>query len=432
MTPGTKSGKAGSGSKGKSRASKGTGKKRPRTAPVKAGGRGSKASSREMKRSHLLPVLALWISVTVVLAGLIYWGVGGGPPKNKPTKAKKESHAAAPARVNHIAEPPKAMSPAKEAPWREPAPANQGRTVAVEPAKPVGHAAGTLDHEASPKAPEPGIVHEHSVPSAPPKPQTAEHKDAKAGSATQLASVSNLPVKPPPVRHPIPTPKMARIAIVIDDFGVDKDIAEKFLNIPMPVTFSVLPYQPHTKEIIELVHARGHEVILHVPMEPHGFPKVKPGRGALLLSMNGEGIRKTLDADIDSNPRIAGINNHMGSRFTENGHAMRSVLTDLQRRGMFFLDSYTSPKSVGYSLAKELKVPSLRRDVFLDDIQTGSAIKTQIDRLIQKAKIQGTAIAIGHPHPATLQVLSEEAPQFEKEGIAVVKLSELLDQTADR
>jgi hypothetical protein len=222
-------------------------------------------------------------------------------------------------------------------------------------------------------------------------------------------------------------PSIARLAIVIDDFGLDMKIARKFLDLPFPVTFSVLPHQPHSKEIAHLANGRGRQVMLHLPMEPQGYPKTNPGTGSLLLTMSSARIEETLRASLESHPHVVGVNNHMGSRFTEDEGSMRIVLKELNRRKLFFLDSFTSPKSVGYSLAKGFKVPAGRRDIFLDHDVSENAIRSQLHKAIRKARVEGSAIAIGHPHEATLKVLAENAGRFNEEKVAVVPAGELME-----
>jgi len=262
-----------------------------------------------------------------------------------------------------------------------------------------------------------------------PKPrESSPPKDEK----TLLAA---LPPDPLP-RHRIPTPPppppphldppMGRVAIVIDDFGQDLKVAKEFLQIPLSITFSVLPHQAHSREIARLAHSRGREVLLHMPMEPRGYPQVNPGTGALMLSMNAQDIQSSLRAALDTSPFFRGVNNHMGSRFTESAPAMELVLNELARKDMFFLDSRTSASSMGVFAARKLQVPTGRRDVFLDHVQTEEFVRAQIDQLIARAKARGSAIAIGHPYPSTLKVLKEQAGRFAQEGIAVVPCGELM------
>jgi len=222
------------------------------------------------------------------------------------------------------------------------------------------------------------------------------------------------------------TPPVARVAIVIDDFGLDLEMARKFAALPFPITFSILPHLPHSHETAEIARSQNRQVMLHMPMEPQGYPKMKPGPGALLLSMNDQAVLKALRDALQASPYVAGINNHMGSRFTERAKGMKVVIEEVGQRGLFFLDSATSPKSVATQLAQELRILHTRRDVFLDHSQTETAVKAQLKELIQKARLQGTAVAIGHPHGVTLRVLQGASEQLRREGIEVVSAGELV------
>lgn len=199
-------------------------------------------------------------------------------------------------------------------------------------------------------------------------------------------------------------------------------MAEKFVSLPIPITFSILPFQKHSKAIAELAHSHSREVILHIPMEPREYPKANPGRGALLLSMSGEEVLQKLQTAVDSTPYVQGVNNHMGSRFTENPDMMRIVLLELQKRKLYFLDSYTTSRSMGAAVAKEINLPHIQRDIFLDHVVTESAIQSQLDQLLTRARVEGGAVAIGHPHEATYRVLSRNTSRFRQKGIEVVSL----------
>ncbi len=222
---------------------------------------------------------------------------------------------------------------------------------------------------------------------------------------------------------------MGRIAIVIDDFGQDLNMAKRFLQIPLAITFSVLPHQANTREIARLAHSMGREVLLHVPMEPKGYPKVSPGTGALLISMNDDTILTSLRTALDTSPFFSGVNNHMGSKFTENESRMEVVLREIGRHGMFFLDSHTTATSVVVPTARRLRVPTGKRDIFLDHIQTEEFVSTQLDQLIARARTRGSAIAIGHPYECTLKILRRYVGRFAKEGIAVVPCGKLMTNT---
>jgi polysaccharide deacetylase 2 family uncharacterized protein YibQ len=173
-------------------------------------------------------------------------------------------------------------------------------------------------------------------------------------------------------------------------------------------------------------------VLVHLPMEPHGYPQVNPGPGALLLSMSDARLQEALNSALESVPFAAGVNNHMGSTFTEHEQPMKLVLAELRKRGLYFFDSYTTPQSIACATAAQLQMPCGRRDIFLDHEPQEDFVRAQLNRLIREAKIQGSAVAIAHPHPATLKVLTQEAERFNKERVAIVPLRELLMRSAAR
>jgi len=221
----------------------------------------------------------------------------------------------------------------------------------------------------------------------------------------------------------------ARVAIVFDDLGRDLAAADRLLATGEPITFSVLPFLPHSQETAERVHAAGEEVFLHLPMEPQAYPRIRPGKGGLLLAMDEETLRRQLDEDLAAVPFIDGVNNHMGSRLTEELAPMAVVMEVLAERGLFFLDSRTTPHSVAAEAAAQAGVPWLSRDLFLDNTQTPEAIAAQFDKLINLALTRGHAIAIGHPHPATLDALEAALPRLREAGIVVVPIADLLPST---
>ncbi len=259
---------------------------------------------------------------------------------------------------------------------------------------------------------------------------SATSSPAREGDTPAGAGVPERSGKDPGASPPAPgLPTLGRVAIVIDDFGVDLKAAKEFLTLPLALTFSVMPRQAHSREIAKLAHDHGHEILLHMPMEPHGYPQVNPGPGALLVSMGSTQVRQALQNALASVPYASGVNNHMGSTFTEQAEPLKSVLAELRSRGMYFLDSYTSNNSVACTMAEQMHVPCGRRDIFLDHEPTESFVRSQLQRLIREAKIQGTSVAIGHPHAATLKVLRQESNRFAEERVAVVPLREVLRHT---
>ncbi|MBA2847833.1 divergent polysaccharide deacetylase family protein [Thermosulfuriphilus ammonigenes] len=235
--------------------------------------------------------------------------------------------------------------------------------------------------------------------------------------------------EPPPPERPIKKPppirvKLPEISIVIDDMGYNNGLDQAFIDLPYPLTFSFLPYGPHTQELARLAKAKGHEILLHLPMESSsGTP---PGPGALYVYMDGQEIARILQEDLNRVPGVMGVNNHMGSRFTANPVKMRLLLLEIKRRGLIFLDSRTTAETVGYRLARELGIPSAERRVFLDHTVNKKAIRHELKRLIVLARSEGKAVAIGHPHKETLEVLKKELPRLKKKA-RLVPLSQVLN-----
>lgn len=204
------------------------------------------------------------------------------------------------------------------------------------------------------------------------------------------------------------------MAVVIDDMGRNLHFAKSLAELPYPVTFSVLPHQPHTSEVAELAAQKGRELLLHLPMEPKGYPKVNPGKGALFTTMTAKEMRAVLAEDLAQVPGARGANNHMGSRFTQTAPAMAVVMETLKDRGMYFLDSLTAPRSQGVPQAHAAGLPVYRRSVFLDNIRDTGAILRQLEKAERLAAGTGQAVAIGHPYPETLAALKEWGQRRER------------------
>jgi polysaccharide deacetylase 2 family uncharacterized protein YibQ len=218
-----------------------------------------------------------------------------------------------------------------------------------------------------------------------------------------------------------------KVAIVIDDLGVDNQIAQEILHWDVPLTFSILPFTPYSKSLAQEAHQQGKEVILHLPMEPHDYPKARPGEGVLLHEMDEEKLRRQLSKDIEAVPYIKGVSNHMGSRLMEDPEKLRIILKELKRKGLFFLDSRTTPQTAGLETAKSMGLKATERSLFLDHSKDPEDIKQQLEKLAQLSLSQGRAIGIGHPHPATLQSIKEMIPRMKEKGIEIVPLSTLME-----
>lgn len=217
-----------------------------------------------------------------------------------------------------------------------------------------------------------------------------------------------------------------KVAIVIDDMGFDRKVFREFVELGIPLTFAILPGERFSADIAKEARQLNYDVMLHLPMEPRN-PKKNAGNGVISLKMSREEMLRQLSMNLDAVPHVVGVNNHMGSLLTENRDAMNLLLEEIQKKGLFFLDSKTSPNSVAYEVAKSRGLKSGKRDVFLDNQPDAEYIKGQIDKAIRIAKKKGEATAIGHPRPGTVAALREKIPDFEKEGIEIVTLSEVLD-----
>ena len=207
------------------------------------------------------------------------------------------------------------------------------------------------------------------------------------------------------------------ITIVIDDVGIDRPHSKRAWELPGPLTMSFLPYAKDLREQAKAARARGQEVMLHLPMEPNG--RADPGPGALLVSMSENEIGRKTAAALDGYDGYVGVNNHMGSRFTAYKPGMQTVLQQIRARGLMFLDSRTTKDTVGDQLAQEIGVPSMSRNVFLDDDESIAAIRKKLAETEEVARRQGFVVAIGHPHEATLQALAEWLPTLSAKGLVL-------------
>ena len=220
--------------------------------------------------------------------------------------------------------------------------------------------------------------------------------------------------------------KKAKVAIIIDDIGYQREIAEQIMDLNYPIAISVLPFLPHSQVVSQMAKEKGLTVLLHLPMEPHDS-NTDPGKGAIFTTMNEQEIKAKIQANLKDIPYIDGVNNHMGSKATEDELIMRTVLHELIERDLFFLDSMTSPHSVGYRLSKELGLRTAQRTVFLDNEQDTDYIRNQVAILRDTALKYGNAIAIGHPYCKTVDVLKELESLLKPEGVEIVPLRELLE-----
>ena len=217
-----------------------------------------------------------------------------------------------------------------------------------------------------------------------------------------------------------------RIAIVIDDFGYqDQALIRAFCDLPQPITFSIFPGERHTAWTARRATEKNHGVMVHLPMEPVGYPEHNPGPDAIFVDDAPEKIAALTQNALAAVPHARGMNNHMGSRVTQNAAAMKVVLQIVKQRDFFFVDSRTSPQSVAYAIAREMGIRSGRGALFLDLAADEGAIAKQLYALAARARQEGAAIGIGHAKRETLRALQRVLPALEEQGFAFVLAEEL-------
>jgi polysaccharide deacetylase 2 family uncharacterized protein YibQ len=221
-----------------------------------------------------------------------------------------------------------------------------------------------------------------------------------------------------------PVKKRPRVAIIIDDLGYDRGLASDFFGLDLPLTLSILPSAPFSKVIAKNAQKRGFELLLHMPMEPRNPNGSNPGPVVLTTHMKDGTIRNLLSKSLSQVPGARGVNNHMGSLFTEDREKMMVFLGELKKKGLFFVDSRTTPNTIGKSLSQQMGVPAVERSVFLDNDLQPDALRIQMDRLLGLSRTLGFGVGIGHPHHQTLELLREYLPRLRKE-YEVVPVSDL-------
>lgn len=297
----------------------------------------------------------------------------------------------------------------------------------------------TNEREAPPAAPvvEPGPVAQVTMPlprmSRSPRPvmEPVLPKTSTAKTRPQAADPRDATL-PPWRRYAVAAPiadGRPRIAVVIDDMGVDRRTSERMVALPGPLTLSYLPYGRDLPAQTAAARARGHELLLHLPMEPENV-HADPGPRALVLAQSAEERQRRLAANLARFDAYVGVNNHMGSRFTADAAAMGPVLAELKARGLLFLDSRTTSRSMGAKLARDMGLPYAERDIFLDNERDAAAIRRQLLAAEAQARRKGAAIVIGHPHPETVESLSIWLSELEDKGFVLVPLTALVEAPA--
>lgn len=222
------------------------------------------------------------------------------------------------------------------------------------------------------------------------------------------------------------TGQLPKVAIIIDDIGYDESMALSFTELDIPVCLSVLPDAPYSRKIASRAVEKGVELLLHLPMEPKGYPEVDPGKGALMTSMARETIQGIVKEYILEFPGLKGVNHHMGSLFSENYVKMKYVIDEIKKFDLYYVDSRTTNKTVAFKVAKALGVPAAEKSLFIDNDLSEKALKYQMERLMGIARYSGSAVGIGHPHAETLNILKRYTEQLKK-NYEVVPVSELVE-----
>lgn len=215
------------------------------------------------------------------------------------------------------------------------------------------------------------------------------------------------------------------IALVIDDMGMDRKRSRRAVQLPAQVTLAYLPYADDVARQVEQARAAGHEILVHLPMEATDRGAY-PGPNALMVDLDQAELMRRLRWNLDRLSGYVGVNNHMGSRFTASGPGMELVLAELKARGLLFLDSRTTSESVAGRMARRFGLPAGSRDVFLDHIETAENVAGQLQLVEDLARRQGVAIAIGHPHDATLEQLERWLPTLAQKGLILAPLSAVI------
>jgi uncharacterized protein len=381
----------------------------------------------------------------------------------KPDASKFETAPSATASVQTPPAPPSAppkVEVAKVAPvdTAKPATADAAKSVRVDTAKPVtADAAKSAPADAAKPAPLPQLAKAEPAAAEPAKPQDTPPAAPKAqanaavpailpadvpsptiGSGGEAMGAETVAAVAPPkpgdepmwLKNALPAPPFTgqpRIAVVIDDLGLDKQRTARAIALQGPVTMSFLAYASDLPAQTEAARRAGHELIVHVPMEPINKQR-DIGSNGLANRLGREEVLRRLRWDLSRFNGYVGINNHMGNRISGDANAMQAVIEELKARGLLFLDSRSIATGTAESVADMLGVPTASRDVFLDDDIDGTSIDDQLAELEDVARKQGTAIAIGHPHDQTLDRLTIWLANLSQRGFQLVPLTAIVKE----
>jgi polysaccharide deacetylase 2 family uncharacterized protein YibQ len=217
-----------------------------------------------------------------------------------------------------------------------------------------------------------------------------------------------------------------RIAVIVDELGGRTDVFERLVGLRRPLAVAVLPELPLSRQLARDAARAGLEVLIQLPLEPYRFPEVDPGPGVLLTSMTPTEVTRRTRQHLAGLAVAVGVTTRMGSRFTEDPARMRAVLEPVFLQGLFFVDSLTTHRSVGYDLARALGIPVARRQVFLDPDDSEATARAGFAEAERWAERRGSVVAIGHGRRLTVRLLEEALPRWDARGLRLVPVSELL------
>ena len=380
---------------------------------------------RKMAPTHSWSALAFWLGMAVVLAvgaGIYTRHFLAARPTSVHDEARRVATDPRTDRTTEASRPPRTGASPEE-PSEEP-PEEPPAEAAIAP---------------SPPEPTPSPVPTPSDPETPgPTPRrqiAAMEEEMFSALRDDLPTYDQLP-RDFEGHEPPPAPERPtgiydgppRVALIVDDGGYGGEPTEEILALDPVLTLAILPFAPHSRETAEAAAARGFELMLHMPMESTDPSATYPG--GLAVSMTPEEVHEATREALADVPGVAGVNNHTGSRYTEDEAAISAFLSALDPNALYFVDSRTSPKSRAYETAVRLGFPALSRDVFLDNRDDRKAILRQTDELIERAKAHGAAIGICHFRPVTASVLGDVLDRLKAAGIEVVPVSQLMASAA--
>jgi polysaccharide deacetylase 2 family uncharacterized protein YibQ len=258
--------------------------------------------------------------------------------------------------------------------------------------------------------------------------KSPEPKPGEQGVRLPVPRVEEPRKDDPPLKaeEKVRPPSGPKLALIIDDGGYNLEAVEEILRSSRPITLAILPHSLHGPKAALLAHKRGVEIMLHLPMEPKEGEPAPLEKNTVRVGMSAARVEEIVKEDLRLVAHVRGVNNHMGSKATEDPKVMAVLMAILKREKLYFVDSHTGKHSVGREVARNAGVSFALNDFFIDNQKELGAIKAVLLQAARKAKARGKAVAIGHPHPLTAQAIKEMIPAIEREGVRLVFASEVV------